>query len=233
MTKFPRLVAVAAALLLSTAAYAATGDFSKIDANADGKITLEEGMKLHPDWTESAFKALDTNADGALNELEYETAVTSAPAANDPASDPAAATTQSTSQPAVTAPATVTLKTGPASYLDAAGPNDVLASKLIGMRVYAVQTDIDATKAYPAEARKEWADVGEVNDVVLDWDGSVKAVVLGVGGFLGIGEKNVAIEMASLRKARESNDATDWFLVVNSSKEMLTNAPAYVANPKT
>ena len=234
MTKSPRMVALAATLLLSTAAFAATGDFSKIDANADGKITLEEGMKLHPDWTESAFKALDTNADGSLNELEYETAVSAAPAANDPASDPAATTTQSTSQPAATAPATsVTVKTGPASYLDVAGPNDILASKLIGMRVYAVEADIDATKAYPAETRKDWADVGEVNDVVLDWDGSVKAVVLGVGGFLGVGEKDVAIEMASLRKARESNDATDWFLVVNSSKEMLTNAPAYVANPKT
>ena len=233
MTKSPRIAALAATLLLSTAAFAATGDFSKIDANADGKITLEEGMKLHPDWTEAAFKALDTNADGALNELEYETAVTAAPAANDPASDPAA-TTQSTSQPAVTAPTnTVTLKTGPASYLDAAGPNDVLASSLIGMRVYAVETDIDATRAYPADARKDWADVGEVNDVVLDWDGSVKAVVLGVGGFLGVGEKNVAIEMASLRKVRESNDANDWFLVVNSSKEMLTNAPAYTSNAKS
>ncbi len=85
MTKSPRIVALAATLLLSTAAFAATGDFSKIDANADGKITLEEGMKLHPDWTESAFKALDTNADGSLNELEYETAVTAAPGANDPA----------------------------------------------------------------------------------------------------------------------------------------------------
>jgi hypothetical protein len=101
------------------------------------------------------------------------------------------------------------------------------------MRVYAVQADVDATKAYPAEARKEWSDVGEVNDVVLDWNGAVKAVVLGVGGFLGVGEKNVAIEMSSLRKVRESNDANDWFLVVNSSKEMLTNAPAYTTNPKS
>lgn len=226
MTKSPRLAALAATLLLSTAAFAATGDFSKIDANADGKITLEEGMKLHPDWTEAAFKSLDTNADGSLNELEYETAVTAAPAANDPAA--------TTTQPATTAPATTaTLKTGPASYLDAAGPNDVLASSLIGMRVYAVETDIDASQAYPADARKDWADVGEVNDVVLDWDGSVKAVVLGVGGFLGVGEKNVAIEMASLRKVRESNDANDWFLVVNSSKEMLTNAPAYTSNAKS
>ena len=238
MTKSPRLAALAATLLLSTAAFAATGDFSKIDANADGKITLEEGMKLHPDWTAEAFKSLDTNADGTLNELEYETAVTAAPAAADPAApaaNDAATTTQSTSQPAATSTETATnmSKGGPASYLDAAGPNDILASKLIGMRVYAVEADVDASKAYPAEARKDWADVGEVNDVVLDWDGSIKAVVLGVGGFLGIGEKNVAIEMASLRKVRESDDASDWFLVVNSSKEMLTNAPAYTANAKS
>jgi len=88
MTKSPRMAALAATLLLSLAAFAATGDFGKIDANADGKITLEEGLKLHPDWTASAFKALDTNADGFLNELEYETAVTAAP----PVDDPAAAT---------------------------------------------------------------------------------------------------------------------------------------------
>jgi hypothetical protein len=232
MTKSPRIVALGATLLLSSAAFAATGDFGKIDANADGKITLEEGMKLHPEWTAESFKALDTNADGTLNELEYETAVTVAPPADDPAA--AAITTQSTSQPATSAQAATTAaKTGPASYLDAPGPNDVLASSLIGMRVYAVQADVDATKAYPAEARKEWSDVGEVNDVVLDWNGAVKAVVLGVGGFLGVGEKNVAIEMSSLRKVRESNESNDWFLVVNSSKEMLTNAPAYTTNPKS
>jgi hypothetical protein len=227
MTKSPRIVALAATLLLSSAAFAATGDFGKIDANADGKITLEEGMKLHPEWTAAAFKSLDTNADGFLNELEYETAVTTAPAVNDPAA-PATEQTGSITQPATTA-----AKTGPATYLDAAGPNDVLASSLIGMRVYAVQADVDATKAYPAEARTEWGDVGEVNDVVLDWNGGVKAVVLGVGGFLGVGEKNVAIEMSSLRKVRESNDSNDWFLVVNSSKELLTNAPAYTGNTKS
>lgn len=227
MTKSPRIVALAATLLLSSAAFAATGDFGKIDANADGKITLEEGMKLHPDWTAAAFKSLDTNADGFLNELEYETAVTAAPAVNDPAA-PAIEQTGS-----ITETTTTAAKTGPATYLDAAGPDDVLASSLIGMRVYAVQADVDATKAYPAEARTEWGDVGEVNDVVLDWNGGVKAVVLGVGGFLGVGEKNVAIEMSSLRKVRESNDANDWFLVVNSSKELLTNAPAYTSNTKS
>lgn len=84
MTKSPRIVALAATLLLSPAAFAATGDFGKIDVNADGKITLEEGLKLHPYWTASAFKALDTNADSFLNELENETAVTAAPPVDDP-----------------------------------------------------------------------------------------------------------------------------------------------------
>ena len=51
MTQISRFASITAALLLSTAAIAATGDFKKVDANADGKITLEEGMKLHPDWT--------------------------------------------------------------------------------------------------------------------------------------------------------------------------------------
>ncbi len=229
---------LAASLSVSWAALAATGDFTKIDANTDGKITLEEGMKMHPEWNAEAFKKLDTNADGSLNELEYEAAVTAAPTQDNAAApaqtDPAATTSSTTPPAATTTEATNTMrKDGPASYLDTAGPNDVLASSLIGMRVYAVEADIDDTKAYPADARKDWADVGEVNDVVLDWNGAVKAVVLGVGGFLGVGEKDVAIEMSSLRKVRESNDANDWFLVVNTSKDMLTNAPAYARNTKS
>ena len=226
MMKSPQIVALGATLLLSSAAFAATGDFGKIDANADGKITLEEGMKLHPDWTAATFKALDTNADGSLNQQEYETAVTTAPAVDDQAATP----TTPAAQTATSAPVR---KDGPASYLGAAEPNDVLASNLIGMRIYAVEADVDDTKTYPADSRKDWQDVGEVNDVILDWNGGVKAVVLGVGGFLGIGEKDVAIEMSSLRKVRESDDANDWFLVVNSSKDMLTNAPAYIRNTKS
>ena len=224
-------VAFAAVLATSAAATAGTGDFAKVDVNGDGKITLQEAMKLHPEWTADAFKALDTNGDGALNQLEYETAMTSVP--------PAAANenTASTTVPAATTESNTAVKTmrknGPAIYLDQVGPNDVLASTLIGMRVYAVATDIDDAKTYPADSRKDWSNVGKVKDVVLDWDGSIKAVVLGVGGFLGIGEKDVAVDMASLRKVRESADSNDWFLVVNSSKEMLTQAPAYASKTKS
>ena len=36
--------------------------------------------------------------------------------------------------------------------------------------------------------------IGDVNDIVIGNDGRVQSVVVGVGGFLGIGEKNVAVD---------------------------------------
>ena len=42
------------------------------------------------------------------------------------------------------------------------------------------------------------ASIGSVNDLLLDKDGKIIGVVIGVGGFLGIGTKNVAIDMSAL-----------------------------------
>ncbi|MCL6707881.1 PRC-barrel domain-containing protein [Pseudomonas sp. R2.Fl] len=41
--------------------------------------------------------------------------------------------------------------------------------------------------------------IGEINDVLVSQDGSVNAVIIGVGGFLGIGEKDVAVNIAALQ----------------------------------
>jgi hypothetical protein len=103
---------------------------------------------------------------------------------------------------------------------------DILASTLIGMRIYATENDVDA-EPYEAGAEREWDDLGEVDDVILTKDGSVKAVILGIGGFLGIGERDIAIDMSSLNFVRENDDADDFFLVVNANKEVLEKAPAY------
>ena len=43
--------------------------------------------------------------------------------------------------------------------------------------------------------------IGEVNDLLVDNAGKVNAVILGVGGFLGVGEKNVAVAFPSLKVA--------------------------------
>jgi len=107
---------------------------------------------------------------------------------------------------------------------------DILASKLIGMRIYSVEENFDRfneTYAAKPDEEKEWDDIGEVDDVVLSFDGNVRGVVLGVGGFLGIGEKDVAIPMDQLKVVREEENPNDYFLVVNANKQTLTDAPEY------
>ncbi|MFD1744628.1 PRC-barrel domain-containing protein [Rhizobium helianthi] len=41
--------------------------------------------------------------------------------------------------------------------------------------------------------------IGSISDVLVSQDGSVNAVILGVGGFLGINEKDVAVDMSALQ----------------------------------
>jgi len=89
---------------------------------------------------------------------------------------------------------------------------DLLATKIIGAPVY----DSKAT-----DANK----LGDINDLVLDQNGQVAAVVLGVGGFLGLGEKNVAVDYTALQFVI-ADDNTERY-VLQTTKEELTNAPDF------
>jgi len=104
---------------------------------------------------------------------------------------------------------------------------DIDASKLIGQAVYSSKTEVNADQQVAAGAEKDWDNIGDINEVVLGRDGSVKAVVLGVGGFLGMGEKNVAVSMNDIKFVRNGDGATDYFLVINSTKEALNSAPSF------
>lgn len=108
-------------------------------------------------------------------------------------------------------------------------PNDIEASDFIGQRIYAADTLPADDAVVAAGAEKDWDDVGEINDVILSRDGQIKAVVLGVGGFLGIGEKAVAVPMQDVKFVRNGDGADDFFLVVNTNKDALTSAPAYMS----
>ena len=75
--------------------------------------------------------------------------------------------------------------------------------------------------------------VGEINDLVLDKDGKVVAVVVGVGGFLGIGERQVALDYKSLNIKYDPNAMTNagaTTIQVNATKDSLKNAPAWTWN---
>lgn len=109
-----------------------------------------------------------------------------------------------------------------------AQPTDSFASDLIGMRIYNSQTEVENDAIIEQNARDEWEDVGEINDMIITQDGEVAAVILGVGGFLGIGERDVSVSMEELRMVRDENDET--FLVVTTTREELEAAPAFERN---
>jgi hypothetical protein len=101
-----------------------------------------------------------------------------------------------------------------------------LATTLIGQRVHATDQEIDVMTPYPAGTVEEWDDIGEIGDMIIGVDGTLQAVVLDVGGFLGIGEREVAIQWSALRGVREDDDEDEYFLGVTMSEGMLENAPA-------
>ena len=81
---------------------------------------------------------------------------------------------------------------------------ELRSSKLIGSTVYDVQNE----------------KIGSVQDIVLNKDGRVTAIVVDVGTFLGMGGKDVAV---SLNDLKMNNDR----LTLDRSKDQLKSAPTY------
>ena len=67
------------------------------------------------------------------------------------------------------------------------------ASKLVGLNVYS-----------PDNAK-----IGTIREIILDRNGSAEAAVIGVGGFLGVGEKDVAVPFKSIRWSDERVGASN------------------------
>ena len=67
--------------------------------------------------------------------------------------------------------------------------------------------------------------IGDIEDLIINNDSQVVGAIMGVGGFLGVGEKKVAVSVKAL-----SLEVTDGKMDVTmpiASKEILTAAPAY------
>jgi sporulation protein YlmC with PRC-barrel domain len=69
--------------------------------------------------------------------------------------------------------------------------------------------------------------IGEIEDVLIEKNGAVKAVVLGVGGFLGMGGKDVAIPFNALTIQRKADGKDIDKVSVSLTKEQLQQAPAF------
>ena len=85
---------------------------------------------------------------------------------------------------------------------------DMAASALIGTKV--------------RNANKE--SIGKINEIYLDKDAKVTDVVISVGGFLGVGSKDVAVKWSDISVGQ---DDTSVVLTTSLTKEALTALPDY------
>src|ERR1017187_11016590 len=72
--------------------------------------------------------------------------------------------------------------------------------------------------------------VGKIDDVLIDKSGKITALIVGVGGFLGAGEKDVALPFSAV-SSEKKNDK--WYLTVDETKDSLKNAAGYKYNSST
>ena len=64
--------------------------------------------------------------------------------------------------------------------------------------------------------------IAEIDDVLTSRQGQIVAFVLGVGGFLGIGEKHVAVPFNAVQFNTRNNDR--WYLVMDTTADALKAA---------
>jgi sporulation protein YlmC with PRC-barrel domain len=112
-----------------------------------------------------------------------------------------------------------TTTTTQGSGQQAAGDIIVPAEQLNGVQLMSASDYIGKT-VYDQAGNN----IGEVNDLIVSGDGNVEAVILGVGGFLGIGEKDVAVNTQAVQMVQDGDTQR---LVVQSTKEALEAAPSY------
>ena len=90
-----------------------------------------------------------------------------------------------------------------------ASSRDRLASRLVGLNIQNAGNE----------------NIGEIYDIILTDAGAVKAYIVSVGGFLGMGTRYVAIDPKAVTLTRQ--DEKNWKATMNANKDQLRAAPEY------
>ncbi len=216
MTALKYSTAALALLLASSMAYAeeATGTAasgtgttaSDSGSTTSGTTTSQSGTTGSDSGSGTATTDSGTSTTGSDTTTTTTTEVpktdtdTSASSTTTGTTDTSASDTSTTGDAATTT--TMTPSTGTMS-------NAMLASQFMGQTVYSTANE----------------SVGEINDLVLNKELDTVTAIIGVGGFLGIGEKDVAIPIDQLNAAKDENNSVR--LTISASKEQLEAAPAF------
>ncbi|MBD9521218.1 PRC-barrel domain-containing protein [Ensifer sp. ENS07] len=127
-----------------------------------------------------------------------------------PAPDAMAPADQAETKPPITETKTADVAQSDATYLTEQASDQIAASTYIGQSVYNAGDE----------------SIGEINDLIMKKDGGVEAAVIGVGGFLGLGEKDVAVPFDRITIAEQPN--TDKLkLTTTETADTLKAAPEF------
>jgi PRC-barrel domain len=129
---------------------------------------------------------------------------------------PAGSTPSTTTPPAATStPSTP----APSASSDAAGKAHFVAKQTQDQWL---ATKFKGTDVIGTDDKK----IGDVSDILFDKDKKILAYIVGVGGFLGIGQKDVALDPAAFQQVPGSS-ANDYKLRLSMTKDELKNAPTF------
>ena len=121
--------------------------------------------------------------------------------------------TPSAREPAPTAAAAATSpgNDAQAGFLQQQDQGQWRSSKLVGASVYGPDNK----------------SIGSIDDLIVDRNGGIKAAVIGVGGVLGVGQKDVAVPFSALNIQRKTNSSSIDKITVTYSKQQLSQAPTF------
>lgn len=123
---------------------------------------------------------------------------------------PSSPSTTPSQRPATTVPSTAPTTASPSSAAQwySIQADDMRASRLMGSTV----------------RNNAGESVGDVNEIVIDKSGKVAAVIVGVGGFLGIGEREVALSYSQIQSRVDGSG--NLVITTNVTRDQLKSAPA-------
>jgi hypothetical protein len=119
-----------------------------------------------------------------------------------------------------------TTDTAPDAQVQAGADQQIMADDLIGMSIYTTAGQQPAPVEGAVDPQQQgWEEIGTIRDLVMTADGNIESVVVGVGGFIGMGERDVALPLEQVNVYQ--SDGADPVLVVTMTQEELEAQPEF------
>lgn len=222
----------------------ANGAFAESHVNADGTLK-DTTMSTDATTSTDAEVSTDAPADATIStDTTTSTDTTVAPADAAPAdaapaeaapAEAAPADGTVTTDTATSTDATVTPEADATATTDTMVATPDMTAPAMAMDGYTTVANMDVTAEELTGVKVYGPDdssVGEIGDLVVGTDGMITEVIVDVGGFLGLGEKPVALPFDSIQ-IMKMTDGDDMRAYVSMTEDQLKELPKYEAPAAT